>query len=268
MKKYFYAKGDEQFGPFTIDELKDKKIERQTLIWFEGLNDWKKASEISELETLFVSMPPPLNSSTPPPLQNSQQVNDTISSKTVKSSPLKKYKNIILIGVIGIFAIVIILVYNYNKRDSSNQNNDYLTSSNELNTEQETESNSSPVIEKSDKELMQELYERECNKRVDFLSGNLSYTPIYKNLLSLKVEGLKLKCSLNNSATLATIGNIKLKIDFISSTGAIITSKYVNVYDFIEPNGSIEYRTEIEISNQEYNDISEFKWKFISAECN
>lgn len=268
MKKYFYAKGEEQFGPFTKDELKDKKIERQTLIWFEGLNDWTKAIEVSELKSLFESMPPPLNSSTPPPLQNSQHVNDTIYTKTLKSSPLKKYKNIILIGVIGMFAIVILLIYNYNKKDSSNQNNDYLTSANELITEQETENNSSPVIEKSDEELMHELYERECNKRVDFLTGNLSYTPIYKNLLSLKVEGLKFKCSLSNSATLATIGNIKLKVDFLSSTGAIITSKYVNVYDFIEPNGSIEYRTEVEISNQEYNDISEFKWEFIGAECN
>ena len=45
MKKYFYTNGDDKLGPFSIDELKEKNITNETFIWYEGLSDWKKASD-------------------------------------------------------------------------------------------------------------------------------------------------------------------------------------------------------------------------------
>ncbi len=38
MKKYFYTNGKEQFGAFSLEELKDKNITQETLIWFKGLD--------------------------------------------------------------------------------------------------------------------------------------------------------------------------------------------------------------------------------------
>lgn len=43
MKKYFYTDGKDKFGPFTLEELKEKEISRETLVWFQELNDWKPA---------------------------------------------------------------------------------------------------------------------------------------------------------------------------------------------------------------------------------
>ncbi|WP_340200516.1 CD225/dispanin family protein [Ascidiimonas sp. W6] len=60
MKKYFYTDGTDKFGPFTLGELKEKNISRETLIWFEGLGDWKPASGVPELDELFVLSPPPV----------------------------------------------------------------------------------------------------------------------------------------------------------------------------------------------------------------
>jgi len=60
MKKYFYSDGKEKFGPFSFEELKNENITKETLIWFEGLEDWKPAKDISEFEEIFKLIPPPI----------------------------------------------------------------------------------------------------------------------------------------------------------------------------------------------------------------
>ena len=65
MSKFFIHKYDQQQGPFTIDELKDLKITRETMVWFEGADDWKKAVEIEELQEIFKVVPPPLKINQP-----------------------------------------------------------------------------------------------------------------------------------------------------------------------------------------------------------
>lgn len=60
MKKYFYSDGKEKFGPFSFEELKNEPITKETLIWFEGLEDWKPAKDIIEFEELFKLIPPPI----------------------------------------------------------------------------------------------------------------------------------------------------------------------------------------------------------------
>ena len=57
MSQYYYTDGKERYGPFSIDELKDKQIDEQTLVWKEGLPDWVPASKMSELNSLFVAAP-------------------------------------------------------------------------------------------------------------------------------------------------------------------------------------------------------------------
>lgn len=68
MKKYYTHDGTEQQGPFTIDELRDKKITKDSMIWFEGAEGWLQANKIDELKGLFKVMPPPFTTAkTPPP---------------------------------------------------------------------------------------------------------------------------------------------------------------------------------------------------------
>lgn len=53
MKEYFYSNGTDQKGPFSLEKLKECKITKETLIWFEGAKDWQKAGEIEEFKGLF-----------------------------------------------------------------------------------------------------------------------------------------------------------------------------------------------------------------------
>lgn len=60
MKQYYYSDGIEKYGPFTIEELKSHNIKNDTLMWAEGMDDWKPASELSAISMLFdLSAPPP-----------------------------------------------------------------------------------------------------------------------------------------------------------------------------------------------------------------
>ena len=60
MKKYFYAKNDNKYGPFSLEELKNEDITKDTLIWFEGLEDWAPAKDIDEMRPFLELMPPPI----------------------------------------------------------------------------------------------------------------------------------------------------------------------------------------------------------------
>jgi len=58
MKKYFLNNGKEQQGPFDIKDLKEKNVNADTPIWFEGITEWTTIKEVPELKSL-ISKPPP-----------------------------------------------------------------------------------------------------------------------------------------------------------------------------------------------------------------
>ena len=75
---FFIVVNDQQAGPFTLDELKEIKIHRDTLVWKEGLSEWTRAEDIQDLNELFRSIPPPipttekLSEQSPPPIPGNQ----------------------------------------------------------------------------------------------------------------------------------------------------------------------------------------------------
>ena len=70
-RKYYIASGKEHFGAFTISELQEKNINPNTLIWYEGLEQWTRADEIAELKSCIVSIPVP----PPTPIEIDRQSN-------------------------------------------------------------------------------------------------------------------------------------------------------------------------------------------------
>lgn len=63
MKEYYFHDGSNQYGPFSIEELKQQKINPDTSIWNNKVTDWKKASQIEELSDIFQKTPPPITKS-------------------------------------------------------------------------------------------------------------------------------------------------------------------------------------------------------------
>ena len=68
---YFIIENDIQEGPFSFEELIDKRISEATLVWRKDLDGWKKASEVREIKNIILYTPPPIPTifeSTPPPI--------------------------------------------------------------------------------------------------------------------------------------------------------------------------------------------------------
>ena len=58
MKKYFYSDGKEKYGPLSFEELEQKEVTSDTLVWFEGLDDWKPAQDLIEMKPILELKPP------------------------------------------------------------------------------------------------------------------------------------------------------------------------------------------------------------------
>lgn len=80
MKQYYYLTGKVQNGPFSIDELKEKHLSNETLIWTEGMENWQKIKDDLELQNALktTSIPPP------PPVEIDQPITKTEISGQIK----------------------------------------------------------------------------------------------------------------------------------------------------------------------------------------
>lgn len=109
MQKYYIHKDEQQQGPFSKEELIENETTRNTMVWYEGAENWIEASKVDELEDIFKSVPPPIQVTkpiVPPPLLNNKTKEKTNIADTTKTKkkPIKLLIIIfvgLLLGVIG-----------------------------------------------------------------------------------------------------------------------------------------------------------------------
>lgn len=104
MKKYYIYDGQEQKGPFSLEELKTKSISHNTLIWYEGIENWVEASQVEELKPLITN----LNTTPPAPPPISKTV--TPHTYTQKHSPNKKNTAYIVLSVFGLMIVLFSII--------------------------------------------------------------------------------------------------------------------------------------------------------------
>ena len=63
MREYFYSDGLTKHGPFSLDELKEKQLSRNTMVWKHPMEKWIPAEELPELQEYFSTQPPEFRSS-------------------------------------------------------------------------------------------------------------------------------------------------------------------------------------------------------------
>jgi len=61
---YYAVLDGQQAGPFDLTKLRENvgsgRINRQTLVWKQGMGQWSAAGDVGELGALFASAPPPI----------------------------------------------------------------------------------------------------------------------------------------------------------------------------------------------------------------
>ncbi len=110
MKKYFYTNGIDKIGPFTLNELKEQNLSRDTKVWFYGLDNWKPLFEVEELNFLTNSIPPPLKITEPINTDNSNNTKNDYPEKVFTPKKPKSKKGINTFLVTAIVLIVIFLI--------------------------------------------------------------------------------------------------------------------------------------------------------------
>lgn len=54
MNRYFYIDSEgKQKGTFTLEELRNEPIRKETMVWTQGMAEWKRAYDVVELQPLF-----------------------------------------------------------------------------------------------------------------------------------------------------------------------------------------------------------------------
>ena len=103
MKKYFLHNGAEQQGAFDIEDLKTKNINKDTPIWYEGLDNWTTADKIDDLkELLKTTTAPPFGEpkKTPPPIQKPTPKTETTAQQPKKKSRTGLWVTLIIVAVL------------------------------------------------------------------------------------------------------------------------------------------------------------------------
>ena len=59
--KYYVVEDGKQTGPFDMETLKKKiedgSLKKESLVWKDGMSEWKKAEEVEEINKLFPNIP-------------------------------------------------------------------------------------------------------------------------------------------------------------------------------------------------------------------
>ncbi len=95
MNRYFYIDiSGKQKGTFSPEELRDESIKRDTLVWTNGMTDWKPASEVEDLASLFAESvgyyPPQVPPAPVAPVFNQEEPKKEEEPKKVEVEPMPK----------------------------------------------------------------------------------------------------------------------------------------------------------------------------------
>ncbi len=234
MKKYFLHNGTEQQGPFDLDDLKAKNINKDTPIWYDGLHDWTTAEKIDDLkELLKTSTPPPFASkqTTSPPISKLKAEQQTVASPTKQKSKFNIWSILQVLAGLFLcgFVIMLLLINKFNGSGSSSG--------------------------ESYEQKVMTVEEIERLTPTDFLSASGTYKETFWG------DKFKVNCVITNKATVATYKDAVVRITYYSKTQTALGSKDYTVYEIFPPTST--KTVELKIDN--YKDVGSLGWDVISA---
>lgn len=252
---YYIYQNNEQKGPFSVSEIEKMNLKSETLVWFDGLENWQKISDVESLKHLLKKTPPPVpplnpdkNQSIPPPISTVNSSKEKSNSKIDKDNTNKYF-------ILGFVVIIFISIVYFSvfKNDMSREENNREEYNTEENTDNNIEETNQELIEntdensnqttrprqKTDGEIQDELWKREIKNPTNYLST--SYDLNYK-LLSGKDE---ITGTIFNSASFAGFKDIQLRVGYYTQTDAFLDEEYYTVYDYIYAGDEISYNLKV-----------------------
>ena len=78
--KYYIVQNGKSTGPFSLSKLKEKGLTDETLVWFDGLTDWKKIKDLPILKKQ-------LSEIDNPPIFNQEEYENTFVPRSFQPQP-------------------------------------------------------------------------------------------------------------------------------------------------------------------------------------
>lgn len=119
----------------------------------------------------------------------------------------------------------------------------------------------------TEEDLIRRLKNIECTSKNNRITGSMKSSPSYKGILSSKVNGLNLKFRITSKSLLASYKDVKVKVDLLSKTGAVIKADTLILYETIRAGETITAKNHIPLSNQQYLDFKDSNWSILGFEC-
>ena len=209
MKSYFIRQDNKPKGPYSIDQLREMKLNPAVLVWVEGLKQWIKALEIPELQQeLF-----------PPAPQAGTHISPSgINTGRLRSQKrgfvfLKNLKTILAVMALIIATLLLIELKKSNPRSATVRN---LNSPTGTAITQSTVSQATKTISQPKKDERQ----LEIENPPAYIKSEINWR---KNLLGTVV----LEGTLRSVATAATFKNPVLLVTWLSKSNENLgTSQY------------------------------------------
>ena len=156
-----------------------------------------------------------------------------------------------------------------NDEVSTNDNSQYQSNNKASSSSNNKNSYStSQPRQKTEEELKRELALKECESPTKYLrKSNESLNGTYKNAISMKFDGFKVKFNVQNSATLITFKNVRCRVTLTSNSGSTILSKNFTVNEFVRAGTYVTYTGEFPCTNQEFNDTDKYSIEILDADC-
>lgn len=147
MRTYYINNGNENAGPFTLEELKNQEIKENTLVWYQGMDEWKHAIDLVEFKPFFFIFPTSIKQ--PHPSSKAEAIKTT---QTIFG--LKKSYFFLALAFLAIMITVLILTIIQN------------ATRNELDLKNKQTEFGNAQIELQQKESTEQRFQEEIQKRI------------------------------------------------------------------------------------------------------
>jgi hypothetical protein len=179
-------------------------------VWYDGLPDWEKASNIEALKDIFI---------TPPPIPKKEETKAPTRPQTKKKS-----KTVGLVLGILLVIVAILLIDGISSGHISVE--DFI---------------SRP---KSEAELRMELLSKEKSRPLSYLS--LNQIKFEKKLLAFITNEATITGVVKNSASLSKYKDLRVRVNYYSATNTIFKSHDYVIYKYFPPQSSIPITLEVD----------------------
>lgn len=116
-------------------------------------------------------------------------------------------------------------------------------------------------VMKSAEDLRKELQSKEEEDVAKYIDGKTAMQSRDEGgLFNVKIANY-VTGHVKNSASVAKVKDVKIRIDFKSKTDAVIGSKEIIIYEIIEPGQSIEFKERVDVPEK----VETFSWTVLSA---